>query len=226
MTIDTSRAAAIRGYFGSTGTGKSSAAKAWLRQRAADRLLIFDPEGEYDQLGPLCGAAELVERLKVGLPRKAFRLRFMPPLRDRPAAFSTFCRIALVAAEQAGGCVVVVDELAEVVSSGKAIEGWGALVRTGRKRGIELVACSIRPAEIDKTFWSQCTYVRSGRLTFGPDLQRMASVLGCDPEQLAGLKDLEYIERDIQAQQGAETGTFRPAGRSKKTRAPASGVVL
>jgi hypothetical protein len=219
MSIDTSRHASIRGYFGATGTGKSSAAKAWLRARAPDRLLIFDPEGEYDAHGRLCDARELVDGLRAGIPRRAFRLRYRPPLRDRPAAFSTFCQLALIAAEQAGGCVVVVDELAEVVGSGKAIDGWGALVRTGRKRGVELVACSIRPAEIDKTFWSQCTYVRSGRLTFGPDLARMAAVLGVDADQLATLRDLEYLERDIQAQQGAEGGTIRPAGRSKKARA-------
>lgn len=217
MSIDTARRASIRGYFGATGTGKSTAAKAWLRQRDPERLLIFDPEGEYDGWGHLCGSVELVDRLKTGLSTRGFRLRYMPPLANRIAAFDKFCSIALFTAERCGGCVVVVDELAEVTSSGKAINGWGALVRTGRKRGIELVACSIRPAEIDKTFWSQCTYVRSGRLTFGPDLARMASVLGCEPEQLARLRDLDYLERDIQGQTEAETGTIRPAGRSKRT---------
>jgi hypothetical protein len=216
VSIDTTRRASIRGYFGATGPGKSTAAKAWLNQRAPDRLLIFDPEGEYEAFGHLCAAGDLVKRLHAGLSTAGFRLRYKPPLANRIAAFDTFCSIALWTAERCGGCVVVVDELAEVAGSGKAINGWGALVRTGRKRGVELVACSIRPAEIDKTFWSQCTYVRSGRLTFGPDLARMASVLGCEPDQLSRLRDLEYLERDIQGQTDAETGTIRPAGRSKK----------
>jgi hypothetical protein len=227
MSIDTSRRAAIRGYFGASGTGKSTAAKAWLRQRAPDRLLIFDPEGEYDRWGILCPTgAELLRRLKAGMAGEGFRLRYAPPIAGRPAAFNVFCRIALAVAERCGGCVVVVDELAEVTTPGKAVAGWGGLVRTGRKRGVELVACSIRPAEIDKTFWSQCTYVRSGRLSFGPDLARMAGMLDCTPDQIAGLRDLEYIERDIQGQTPADSGIIRPAGRSKKASNPVKSVIL
>lgn len=219
MSIDVARRASLRGYFGASGTGKSTAAKAWLRARASDRMLVWDPEGEYEAFGHWCEAPELLTRLRTGMAGHGFRLRYKPPAVNRRAAFDTFCALALVTAEKCGGCVVVVDELAEVTGAGKAINGWGALVRTGRKRGVELVACSIRPAEIDKTFWSQCTYVRSGRLSFGPDLARMASILGCDPADLAALPDLAYIERDIQGQQGAETGTIRPAGRSKRARA-------
>jgi hypothetical protein len=218
MTIDTSRRANIRGYFGASGTGKSWAAKEWLRQRRPDRLLVFDPESEYDAHARQVTAAELVAGLKAGIPRGAFRLRYVPAYTGRVDAFDTFCRLALLAAERAGGCVVVVDELAEVTGQGKAINGWGTLVRTGRKRGIELVACSIRPAEIDKTFWSQCTYVRAGRLT-EVDAERVAKVLGLPAAELTGLPDLAYRERDLQGAGVAAEGTIRPAGRSKKARA-------
>ncbi len=216
MSIDTSRRANIRGYFGASGTGKSSAVKQYLRDLNPPRLLVWDCEGEYLEHARPATARDLG-----AVPSRyaAFALAYKAPATaNRGACFNVFCHLALSVAEDRGGCVVVCDELAEVTGTGKALDGWGALVRTGRKRGVQLIAASIRPAEIDKTFYSQCTYIRSGRLIFPNDSRRVAGVLGVDPVDLEGLEDCDYIERDLQSGGPATRGTIRPVDRPKSAR--------
>lgn len=210
MTIDTSRRASVRGYFGASGTGKSSAVKAYLSSLDAPRVLIWDCEGEYLDHARPATAQDLGS-----VPQRfaAFALAYKAPASaNRIACFNLFCHLALSVAEKRGGCVVVCDELAEVTGTGKALDGWGALVRTGRKRGVQLIAASIRPAEIDKTFFSQCTYVRSGRLIFANDSRRVSGVLGIDQRDLETLQDREFYERDLQAGTPATRGTIQPVG--------------
>jgi len=89
-----------------------------------------------------------------------------------------------------------VDELSEFTTASEAPHEWRRLVKRGRKQGITILAAAQRPAEIDKTIWSNATLVRAGRLSFAADQAVIAAALDVDVDQVRALGSLDYLERD------------------------------
>lgn len=201
---DVTRLAKLEGFFGGTGTGKSTSVKQRLLQ--LDRrvpIVIFDPKHEYP--ANAAGASEQHFFAAVnGMANKHAPVRWavlQPPFdhERRGRMFNRFCRIALAIAQQCGGVIVVVDELHLVTGStpGTAPAGWNELVNTGRAWGVHILAASIRPQSIDMEFRSNLTYIRSGRLGERADCERVASKLMVPWEDIAALPNLEFFERDM-----------------------------
>jgi hypothetical protein len=218
--MDVKRHAHVVAVMGATGSGKS----AWIKQQLAalqpDRLLVFDPDGEYSHLArPVPTLRELVQ----GSALPTFRLAFQPTYDNKLAVrqFKAFCQIAWHRLP----CTVVVEELSELVRANGAPAPWARLVKRGRKHGATVYAAAQRPAEIDKTFWSNATVIRAGSLAFDDDHATMARALNVPRERVAALGKLEFLELDRNSSKGVvcDLVTFpgqrsRPTGRPKSAR--------
>lgn len=171
----------------STGGHKSSFIKQKELRKHHKRVLVWDAKDEYEAQGftRVTRKAELVQAIK----RKTGRIAFSAP----PEQFSFFCRCAWAW----GDCLVIAEELADVVTPAKAPQAWGELLRKGRGFGIRIIATTQRPQEIDKTTIGNATRVFCGVLAFRPDRLYMAKKLGLSPDNLASLNQGQYIYREL-----------------------------
>lgn len=170
--------------------------------RGAPRLLVWDSGYDFQPalgLHPVRTIRELHElvvadiRNPDAMPQ---RIAYTGPVSREH--FIAFCRLAYVWLRAHPGGVLVVDELSDVTSSGKATPGWGEIVRKHRKfkRG-RVYALTQRPAESDKTIIGNATVIHAGRMNFESDELYMARCLKVPLEQVQALQDLAYIERNM-----------------------------
>lgn len=177
---------------GATGSGKTLYAAALAR--AARRLLVWDVEGQWPALAGCRLARDAAELLALARDRRVTRIAY----RGTPTAadFEWFCRVAWAWALAAPG-LVIVEELADVTSPGKAPPAWGLLVRRGRKYGLDLVAITQRPAESDKTILGNAAAVVCLRMSRALDRAYMARELDVAESRVAALAPLHYLRRDL-----------------------------
>lgn len=174
---------------GARGSGKSS----WLKQyaRGFPRVLVWSPLEPTDRYGHLLGV-EPAKTLPAFLTAPADGHAVYYPEHPTPAVFDVFCKIVWYV----GDCLVLVDELADVTPVGKAVGWWGALVRKGRHRRIEIAAGAQRPAEIDKTIIGNATRCVCFRLKRHEDRRVMAAEMGVDQSMLDSLRPLQFVDAD------------------------------
>jgi DNA helicase HerA-like ATPase len=182
---------------GASGSGKSTAVKRILAAEPWPGLqIIVDPDAEYAGQGAqIASLARLVELAKLPGARSVV---FVPSV-DRAVGikqFSFVCSLVWSVALQGRPVRLVVDELSEFTTASEAPAAWRRVVKRGRKQGISVIAAAQRPAEIDKTIWSNASTVRSGRLNFENDQTVIAAALGVTRDDVASLKQLDYLERD------------------------------
>jgi len=199
---------------GFTGSGKS----AWVIQRChrATRLLVWDSDQEWSKRGllePVYTIDELKQRLVEDIRRPGrLRLGYAGPIKltlaARPPAaakvvplFPVFCRLAWTWIRSAPGKTVVVEELADVTTTGKAPDEWGQIVRKSRKHGADVYGLAQRPAEIDKTIVSNAAEIHTGFLAFPDDRIYIAKCLGVDVRDVEALKPLDFLHRNLRTQQ-------------------------
>jgi hypothetical protein len=178
---------------GARETGKTPWIKQQLAKARPARLLIWDPMDEYGECGTVfTDRARLVDFIG---PRPTFAAVYRPgdQLALYEARFDWFCRVAWTL----GNLTIVVDELADVTSPNRAPDVWKTITRKGKHEGIACFAASQRPGEIDKTFLGNCTFIHCGRLNDEAAVTTMKKILGVTSEQIVGLKDLEFIERNM-----------------------------
>lgn len=177
---------------GTSGSGKSHTAKAAIAK--AGRVLVWDPDEDYNlpRLYSLGAFARAVAAcIQQGKP-----LRFALTVDATAGNFEQFCKIITRVMCASRPMVVVVEEVADVVNSGKASHYWGIVARRGRKYGLTLYAVTQRPAECDKTIYSQTPYKWVGVLENEQDRKRLAGLIGVTVADLAGLHPHEaYYKR-------------------------------
>lgn len=204
-----------RGFLvaGASGSGKS----AWTIQQcgAAPRLLVWDTMGEWSERLRLKRAgsiADLHRLIVADLPRGAgFRVGYTGPITREH--FEAFCRLAWVWLRAHVG-VLVIEELSDVTTPGKAPAAWGEIVRKGRHVGATVYALTQNPAESDKTIANNAAVLHCGMLAFHRAREYMAHFLDVPLQDVAGLQQLEWIERDMRSRE-LRTGrvTFPKARR-------------
>lgn len=179
---------------GFTGSGKTT----WMRQkvRPEPRLLVWDGKAEW---GPAWNCRVITNPhalLPYVLPnappaRVSYRV---PVSRD---AFEVFCKLAWIYC-RAHGAPIVVEELADVTTSSKAPVAWGEICRKSRGTGSWVYAATQRPQEVDKTVQGNASIIHVGMLADEMDENYVARrLLRCDVSEVAALKPLEFIERDV-----------------------------
>jgi hypothetical protein len=199
---------------GSRGSGKSG----WTRQQCegAERLLVWDSVGEWSRdriVTPVRSLTQLHQLITLDLAEPGpFRYGYTGPVNAK--TFNTFCKLAFVWMKAAPGGVVVVEELADVTSPGKAPEGWGEIVRKGRHYSGSIYGLTQRPAESDKTLAGNADVIHCGRLSFPTDRKTLAEYLDVPVDQVTELKSLHWIERDMRTRE-LRTGVLTFPRRKK-----------
>ncbi len=176
---------------GATRSGKTTFAVQLVR--ADRRLLLWDAadEGARYDCEVIRSVAELRDRVQA--PPKLERLAYVPS--DPPRQFDFFCRMAWAWIRVARSTLVV-EELADVTSPGKAPPAWGKIIRTGLRYGARIVAITQRPSESDKTALGNATRVRCHRVMFPRDRLYIAQLLGVELSEVERLPPGAWIERD------------------------------
>jgi hypothetical protein len=193
---DASRLPCFVGAFGAPFSGKSYRIKQILAASTLAAAVIFDPGHEYD--GRIfeneIAWMDAIDKQEPGAP---WVLR--PPFDSdiRVAWFDAFCETALALARATGRCTCVIDELHLVTEASRAPKPWAELTLTGRKFGAEILIASVRPALIDKNFWTIATNIQTGRLNFQDDQRTLANALGVDLAEINALTDHAWIRRDM-----------------------------
>lgn len=185
----------VAGIFGARGSGKTYTALRYLAEVNPSRLLIVDPMDQYAE------HAQLVEGLADMGKRSAaakFALRYVPAIVNIEAdvlaeRFRALCALAW----QRANLVLLVDEAHLFTRAQAAPPEWRALTLMGRNRGICIFGLSQRPAHMDKDFFSNATFIRSGRLNFQDDITTMANALRVPAPAVAQLVGHEWIGRDL-----------------------------
>lgn len=210
--MDNTNKPSIRAYVGASGSGKGVSVREHLKKEKPSRLLVWDPLNEYGQFCKVKTAdmAVLIRETKKG----NFSVSYWPgpdagKFADR---FAMFCRVAFAA----GNCTVLIEELADVTSPSFAPQPWARLTRQGRHRGLRLIACTQRPAKVDKDFLGSTTYVRTFTLRYPDDRGAMANVMGVPKAEVDELHttegpkatEIHFIERDFRGGK-AEKGCIR-----------------
>ncbi|WCE31106.1 DUF87 domain-containing protein [Vibrio sp. SCSIO 43137] len=177
---------------GASGSGKSYQVKQ--RIKSFKRVLIWDPDDEYGAM-PGIKTTHLASELMDFIASGDGIYRFVPKTMDSKMLCKCFGFISL-AAFVWGKCAFVGEEIADVTSASKAASGWGVVLRRGRKRGVTVFAVTQRPAEADKTVFTQAAKIWSGRLDGEGDIARVAANMRIDPQLISSLGELEFFELD------------------------------
>lgn len=192
------------------GSGKTS----WVKQRvkSARRLLVWDGKGidwgERDR----CRVVESLPALRAMLfDKKPSRISVRVPVTKEN--FAVFCRLAWVWGRLAPG-VIIVDEIADVTTVGKAPQEWGEIARKIRAFGSDVIVTTQRPQEADKTAQGNAGIFHCGRMSDADDQKYIARRLlgGVDVRLVAALLPLQWIERDVRTL-AITTGTLRHSPR-------------
>lgn len=185
----------ITAIVGSSGSGKT----AWLKRQIAksDRLLVWDIEGQYtDNMTAITSKAELVNAIK----QPKIRISYQPTTLSE---FDYWAKCAFafaqLGAESGQMTAIVAEELADVTSPAKAPEGWGMLLRRGRKYGANIYGITQRPSESDKTLFGNCHVIHCCFMQRANDRKYMAQELDLSASDIQNLNRsmLEYIHKDM-----------------------------
>ncbi len=167
--------------------------------RGAAEVLVWDTVGEWSRK---YGCAPLRTLSNVHMfvaPDAGGRGAYCGPISREH--FDTFCKLAWVWMRMRAGRVLVVEELADVTSPGKAPAAWGEIVRKGRHMGGSIYALTQRPAESDKTIAGNADVIHTGRLSFPKDRKSLAEYLDVPESEVTALPSLAWIERDMRTRE-------------------------
>jgi len=183
----------LKYYVGASRSGKGLAVKNDLVKGNYDAVLVWDAKPEYHKSGT---GSQVWSR---GYPQSLSRQGLISAVKrldscaffGRKTDFDYFCHAAFVFAEIAKirnkkACIVF-EELASVVSAGKAPEAFGDLVRMGLCTGCDIKIVSQRVAESDKTSISNAGIVHICRTQNPDDARYLSRMTGVPKEDIAGL---------------------------------------
>lgn len=207
------------GIYGMSGTGKSYFSKQLLR--SADRVIVFDPEEEYgDEPGFIeCTDLKAVFEVMNDCWEGSFKIAFVPPNRVVPpylpmdgkmrcSPFEWYLHLLSDAIQKkqapykAGKfhkkVLFVVDELNK--SFGLHVNenqcyGFFDLCSRGRKRGIDILGITQRPAEVNTTYRGNLARVAVFPLSLPSDWTAVSPYVGQDAqERLSGAPEFSHLE--------------------------------
>lgn len=185
--------AKIIAVVGASGMGKGLFVKAELR-KVRGPILVWSPLEQTDNYAAVIRGvvvndiAALVAAIKAGKKR----LVYEPNKTSLKTQFDRFCRVCW----ELAGWVIVVEELSEVTQPSWAPPAWRKLSAAGRHRGLTVYGLAQRPAMVDKTFFGNCSEIRTYAVGYVEDARTMAGTMFLDHKEVLALEPLHYIHRD------------------------------
>lgn len=177
--------------FGASGSGKTFFVKGLIADM--DRIVVFDPEEEY---GALKGFHEVrsLKALREVLADcwyGSFKLAYVPqPMKEEPELHNVALLIERIGEAYRLGhtdkkLMLVVDELnlSFPLNVKPEHSGFARLCSRGRKRGINIIGISQRPAEIATRFRGNLSRIAAFKQTLPNDWAVIREVIGQDAEK-------------------------------------------
>lgn len=188
------------GVWGASGSGKSSYVKKAIKGR--NRMVVFDPLGEYSALCKV--TCKTVEQVRLAMRKNwaGFSIAYVPPAGQEPRALSALCKLMMAAQlpyKESGkgqGMTLVVEEMNlsfPVAGGAQKSPGFAEVCSRGRHYGIEVYGLSQRIAEVSTRFRGNCTETVVLRQQGPRDLAAAADAIGGDKAAVAALANLDYI---------------------------------
>lgn len=162
-------------------------------------LIVWDTVGEWSRKGIVKPVHTLRELHAAIVSNGPIRVGYVGPISKEH--FAVFCKLVWVWMRCKRGRVLVVEELSDVTSPGKAPDAWGEIVRKGRHEGGSIYGLTQRPAESDKTLPGNADVIHTGRLSFPRDRKSLAEYLDVPESDVTALPSLHYIERDMRTRE-------------------------
>lgn len=186
--------ASIHAVTGATGTAKTTHVMRCIKRGKPARLLVWDAKGEFAREGygvAISSIAQLSSMLLRAGPKGKFAICYQPRgERDKQEKdFSRFCNLAF----HAKNLWLIAEELSNVTRAGWSPEGWRVVTTQGRTEGITVYGLSQSPALMDKTFFTNCTTVRTGRLNSKPHAKVLSEYFDVAPEAIMSMEDGQYM---------------------------------
>lgn len=184
--------------------GRSRSGKTYYVSREIKKLprvFVYDPKGHPDDYPGFYTVhtlrqlqAHTIEQLK---RRHNVRVRLADPGLSQ---FDDFCKLMFrFVSARLAPFVVVVDELSNMTTPGKAPPGWGRLCRQICGFGVSVYALTQRPAESDKTCFGNAHQLTVFKMTRADDRKYMAREMSIDPATLNALANsLEGVSTDFE----------------------------
>ena len=199
---------------GASGSGKT----AWSLQQVprSAPLLVWDSTGAWwrtlglRKVRSIQELAQLVIQDMRGEHPGLLRVSYVGPIDEKH--FESFCALAWVWLRSSKQNWLVVEELSDVTSPGKAPRSWGAICRKNRyEGGWCVIAITQRPQESDKTILGNCALIHCGRMNTHRDRKYMTEILDVDPSEVEALQDLDYLHRDCRTHQVSRGRVHNPS---------------
>ena len=188
---DESQKAKIIALMGASGTGKTYCLKQMLLDQKPKRLIIIDP---LDAFAEFATKVNTFEAIELETRKKTFKIRYVPR-NDKPLIMQmdAIARIAF----ETGNLWFVIEELNKFTKSNSASPNWADCTLRGRQFGLTIIGLSQRPAGVDKDFFGNCSFVRSGRIISTGDARAIADVLGVKKDDITNLPGFAFIQRNM-----------------------------
>jgi hypothetical protein len=193
-TSNRANKASIHAVIGSTGSGKTTHVMACVKRGKPSRLLIWDKKGEFaaeNYAVPVRSISDVYRIVKKAGARGAFKIAFKPrgDRAQQEKDFSWLCEIAF----NAKNCWFIGEELSGVTRPGWSPFGWEQLTTQGRTEGCTVYGLSQSPALMDKTFFTNCTTVWTGRVNFANHAKAVAEAFAIPYTEIMNLEDGHYL---------------------------------
>lgn len=196
--------AQIVGVWGGRGSGKSTCVKELVRDR--DRLIVFDPIGDWERERGYKGVKDF-SALLLALKKnwsQGFRFVMTSPRGQDPRALLERLSMILFRVQEPyfhgkdrRKITLVVEEMALSYPErtlGAKERSFMELCNLGRHYGVEIIGISQRVAEVKKNFVGNCAEHYFFRMGAAIDAQTATQFIGSrHKEALTGLRDHEYL---------------------------------
>ena len=193
---------------GASGRGKSTKAKVLCKDY--NRLIVFDTEEEYARdpaYIPCEKLSHVRDVLKSNWNNKCgFKIAFVPEASAETTELHHLCKLLMHLQEpykrgtddrQIGLVVEEMDLSFPDTQLPRAINGQKSCALRGRKRGINMIGITQRPALVSTSFRGNADEMYVFGLATGNDYKAVASVIGKEHEPLIReLQPHEYIKWD------------------------------
>ena len=185
--------------YGQSGSGKSHYAKKLIQ--GIDRIVCFDPEEEYGSLPGFISVTSLDELLEIlkDCHDSSFKVAFVPQaMREEAQLHEISVLIEKMQEPYKAGkserkVTLLVDEmnLSFPLNTKDEHSGFARLVSRGRKRGINIIGITQRPAEVATRFRGNIDRLACFSLSLPNDMDVIGKTVG--PEAQSAVKELpEY----------------------------------
>ena len=176
------------GIFGQTGTGKTTFARALLKDR--EYVIVCDPKRRINWPGYVQADFRTLQKLDpVQNPKVIYKPTFSDIHDNKGAIINAFFRWVY----ERERCTCYVDELSLISRGDDYPRYYGVCVQQGREQEIEMFSGSQRPMFIPQIAMSEAEHLYCFYLKLPQDRNKIEQLAGIQSQEIAALDKHEFL---------------------------------